>query len=232
MTPLRIAIVDDEPPARRKIRRLLARIPQTEVVGEAGSGAEALQLLAGIDADLLFLDIQMPDMDGFALLRELKCPSSMQIVFTTAFDEHALKAFEVQALDYLLKPVAPLRFEQAVERARSRVSGLQPQVSQARAILARVRRRPQRLHSIPVTASFLSSPMKSTLPNQPGIMWSSTRAEQPMRSAALSSRSPLSSTRLDFHVSIALNLSTWRPLRSLSPGFTAIARCGSATASN
>ncbi len=117
---LRVAIIDDEPPARRKIRRLLERVPETEVVGEAGSGAEAIQLLNSTPADLVFLDIQMPDMDGFAVLGQIERPPSMQVVFVTAFDQHALRAFEVQALDYLLKPVAPERFEHVVERVRGR----------------------------------------------------------------------------------------------------------------
>jgi two-component system LytT family response regulator len=120
MIPLRIAIVDDEPPARRRIRRLLERCPGTEIVGEAGSGAEAIRVLRDPLLDLVFLDIQMPDMDGFSVLRAIHRPPEMQVVFVTAFDQHALEAFEVHALDYLLKPVAPARFEQVVERVRKR----------------------------------------------------------------------------------------------------------------
>lgn len=120
MKRLRIVLIDDEPPARRKMRRLLERTPDTEIAGEAGSGVEAIALIARERPDLVFLDIQMPDMDGFEVLQGVNRPAAMQVVFVTAFDQHALKAFEVHALDYLLKPVSPARFLQSLERARQR----------------------------------------------------------------------------------------------------------------
>jgi two-component system LytT family response regulator len=112
-------IVDDEPLARRELRRLLAAHPEVEVVGEAGSAAEAERVIAALAPELVFLDIQMPQRTGFQLLESLE--DAPQVVFTTAYDEHALKAFEVGALDYLLKPIAPARLAAALGRVRERV---------------------------------------------------------------------------------------------------------------
>jgi len=115
---LRVLLVDDEPLARAKLRRLLAEDPGVEIVGEAASSAEARELVRAHLPDLLFLDIQMPDEDGFALLRSLPAGSVPAVVFVTAFDQHALRAFEVHALDYLLKPFDRERLGVALERAR------------------------------------------------------------------------------------------------------------------
>jgi two-component system LytT family response regulator len=112
-------IVDDEPLARRELRRLLAVHPEIEVVGEAGSAAEAERAIAALAPDLMFLDIQMPQRTGFQLLESLE--DAPQVVFTTAYDEHALRAFEVGALDYLLKPIAPARLADALGRVRDRM---------------------------------------------------------------------------------------------------------------
>jgi two-component system, LytTR family, response regulator len=122
MKPLRVAIVDDEPPARRKVRRMVEAANDTEVVGEAGSGSEAIELVNRCRPNLLFLDIQLPDMDGFGVIDALGPRPGLQVVFVTAFDHHAVKAFEVRALDYLLKPVAPTRFIQMLDRVRERLS--------------------------------------------------------------------------------------------------------------
>jgi two-component system, LytTR family, response regulator len=114
---LRALIVDDEPLARQRIRMLAAAEPSLEVVGECATGAEALAAFARAAPQLLFLDVQMPEMDGFALLRELPREHLPLVIFTTAFDRHAVQAFETQALDYLLKPIQPERFRAAVARA-------------------------------------------------------------------------------------------------------------------
>ncbi|HEX4955736.1 MAG TPA: LytTR family DNA-binding domain-containing protein [Thermoanaerobaculia bacterium] len=116
---IRVAVVDDEPPARRKLCTLLAREADVEVVGEAGSGPEAVGLLRATRPDLVFLDIQMPGLDGFEVLAELAPSERPQVVFVTAYDQHALRAFEVHAFDYLLKPFAPSRLAGVLERARS-----------------------------------------------------------------------------------------------------------------
>jgi len=113
---LRVLIVDDEPLARARLRRLLEEVGGTEVVGEAGSVAEARALVAEKSPELLLLDIQMPGEDGFALLEGLEPRPA--VVFVTAFDQHALRAFEENAVDYLLKPFRRERLARALERAR------------------------------------------------------------------------------------------------------------------
>ncbi len=112
---MRALIVDDERLARVELRRLLRVHAQVEIVGEARNGVEALGLISELSPDLLFLDIQMPGMTGFDLLSLLE-EDIPQVIFTTAFDEHAIKAFEVNALDYLLKPIAPERLAAAIRR--------------------------------------------------------------------------------------------------------------------
>lgn len=113
---MRALIVDDERLARLELRRLLAAHPEVEIVGEARHGEEAVQLAADLAPDLLFLDIQMPGMNGFELLERLE--DVPQVIFTTAYDAYAIRAFEVSALDYLLKPIAPARLEAALAKVR------------------------------------------------------------------------------------------------------------------
>ena len=119
---IRVLIVDDEPPARRKVRRFLERDAEIGAVSEAASGAEAIDAIRAFAPDLVFLDVQMPDMDGFAVLRAVPEPHEFHVVFLTAHDHHALRAFEAEALDYLLKPADPERFERALERAKEQVA--------------------------------------------------------------------------------------------------------------
>lgn len=116
MTRLRALVVDDERPARARLRRLLADVPGVEAVGEAEDGRSAVAEVARLRPDLVFLDIQMPGLDGFGVLEALGAEPPA-IVFVTAYDEHAVRAFEVEALDYLLKPVSAERLRGAVERA-------------------------------------------------------------------------------------------------------------------
>jgi two-component system LytT family response regulator len=112
-------IVDDEPIARRVLREGLELIPEIEITGEAANGREALQQIATLKPDLVFLDLQMPVMSGFEVVRSLGEPPLPVIVIVTAFDQHALQAFEAGAIDYLLKPVTEARLQKAVERAAS-----------------------------------------------------------------------------------------------------------------
>ena len=112
---IRTLIVDDEPYARKGLRVLLAENDRFEVIGEAGSGEEAVVQIQTLQPDLVFLDVQMPDMDGFQVLENLPI-SPPRIVFVTAYDEYAVRAFEVSAVDYLLKPVAEDRFESCLLR--------------------------------------------------------------------------------------------------------------------
>jgi two-component system LytT family response regulator len=120
ISPMRVLIVDDEPIARRGIRQLLASYDDIEIAGEARNGAEAVRLIAELAPDLVFLDVQMPELDGFAVLRRLDPARLPAIIFVTAFDTFAVRAFETRALDYLVKPVAESRFREAVSRARER----------------------------------------------------------------------------------------------------------------
>jgi two-component system, LytTR family, response regulator len=116
---LKLMIVDDEPPARARLRRLLAAHADVQVMGEAGDAAEALALCAADRPDALLLDIRMPGSDGLDLAASLPDPRPA-VVFVTAFGDHALAAFEAAALDYLLKPVEPERLAQALDRLRAR----------------------------------------------------------------------------------------------------------------
>jgi len=125
MEALRTLIADDEKLARDRLTGFLAGLDGIEVVGQAKNGVEALQLIAESQPDLVFLDVQMPGMDGFEVLKALR-PPRPQIVFATAYDEYAIRAFEVQAVDYLLKPFARGRVAEAVGRVQERVQSARP----------------------------------------------------------------------------------------------------------
>ncbi|HVI54648.1 MAG TPA: LytTR family DNA-binding domain-containing protein [Luteibacter sp.] len=115
---LRVVVVDDEAPARAKLRRYLATADGLEWIGEAGNGIDAIGLVQRLRPDVIFLDINMPGMDGFGVLQALGEPLPAEIVFVTAHDAHAVRAFEVHAFDYLLKPVGPQRFDRLATRLR------------------------------------------------------------------------------------------------------------------
>jgi two-component system LytT family response regulator len=115
--PLRSLIVDDEPLARELLRRMLEQHDDVEVIGECGSGTQAVEAVRSERPELLFLDVQMPGLDGFAVLAEL-APEIPEVVFVTAYDQYALRAFDVHALDYLLKPFDEERLARALARAR------------------------------------------------------------------------------------------------------------------
>jgi two-component system LytT family response regulator len=121
MIPMRVVIVDDEPLARRGVRQLLAPHQDVEVAGEARNGREAVRMLNALAPDLVFLDIQMPELDGFGVLRQLTVTPLPIVIFVTAYDTFAVRAFESHALDYLVKPVHDARFQEALARARERL---------------------------------------------------------------------------------------------------------------
>jgi len=121
---VRAVIVDDEDLARQVVRELLEAHPEIEIVAECGNGFEAVKAVTELKPDLLFLDIQMPKLDGFEVLELIG--TDMAVIFATAYDQHALRAFEVHAVDYLLKPFGSERFEQALTRARQRIGGKLP----------------------------------------------------------------------------------------------------------
>ncbi len=126
--PLKVLVVDDEQLAREELCYQLQHLSDVEVVGQAGNGLEALSAVERAEPDLIFLDIQMPGLTGFEVARRLltRGDDVPAMVFVTAFDQHAIEAFEVNAVDYLLKPVEPGRLEQAVDRARRRIDGGKP----------------------------------------------------------------------------------------------------------
>ena len=147
---LRAILVDDEPLARTHLRGLLAEHEGIEVVGEAGNGHDAIALIARERPDLVFLDIQMPELDGFGVVQAIGAEHMPVTVFVSAYDEYALKAFEAHALDYLMKPVDRERFGHSVARAVSRVrqdAGMAAREPLARLVsqLARERRPVDRL---------------------------------------------------------------------------------------
>lgn len=119
---MRVLIVDDEPVARRGLRNQLRKAGDVEVIGEAGNGRDAVDTIMQSRPDLVFLDVQMPLLDGFRVIETLtKEHLPPAIVFVTAFDEHAIRAFEINALDYLLKPVDPKRLQKTLKRAREQI---------------------------------------------------------------------------------------------------------------
>jgi DNA-binding LytR/AlgR family response regulator len=119
---LRAVLVDDEQLARDELGYLLGQIGGVDVIGQAGNGVEALTTLERLQPDVVFLDVQMPGLTGFEVARRMVArQTSTHIIFVTAYDQHAIEAFEVNAVDYLLKPVDQARLQLAVERARRRV---------------------------------------------------------------------------------------------------------------
>jgi two-component system LytT family response regulator len=118
---IKTLIVDDETLARRRIRRLLAAESDMEVIGECGDPQKAISFIQERNPDLVFLDVQMPGGDGFGVIESLPSKTTPAVIFVTAFDQHALRAFEVQALDYLLKPFDRARFQKALGRARAQI---------------------------------------------------------------------------------------------------------------
>jgi two-component system LytT family response regulator len=123
MEKIRVLIVDDEPLAREGVRMRLQPAPDIEIIGECRNGREAVAAILRDAPDLVFLDIQMPRMDGFAVIEAVGAQRMPHVIFVTAYDEHALRAFEVHALDYLLKPMDGSRFAEALARARDRIRG-------------------------------------------------------------------------------------------------------------
>jgi two-component system LytT family response regulator len=119
---LRVVIVDDEPLARERVRSFLAEEADVEIVAECGDGAAALQAVEELRPDLVFLDVQMPRLNGFEVLEALDAGRLPAIIFTTAHDQHALRAFEVNAVDYLLKPFKQARFKKALQRVREQLA--------------------------------------------------------------------------------------------------------------
>ena len=138
---IRTVIVDDEELARQVLRELISAHPDLEIIAECANGFEAVKAVTEQHPDLVFLDIQMPKLDGFEVL-ELVGDQKMAVVFATAYDEYALKAFEVHAVDYLLKPFGSDRFEKALQHARQRLGGISAPAPEKLAEIAQSARGP------------------------------------------------------------------------------------------
>ena len=130
---IRILIVDDEVPARERLKRLLANLEGVEVIGEAGDGVQATEAIERLAPDLVLLDIQMPGLDGFGVVEALDDPPA--VIFVTAYDQYAIRAFEVHALDYLLKPFSRERLAKAIHRAQKALAEGQDLSAQLRPLL-------------------------------------------------------------------------------------------------
>ncbi len=144
-----VLIVDDEPPARRGLRALLEEQADIDIVGEARNGTEAIAAIQALRPALVFLDVQMPESDGFDVVRTIGVAQMPVVVFATAFDQYALQAFEANAIDYLLKPYDRARFDDALERARRQVRR-QTVDDRLLAFVNRLESRPQYLARISV----------------------------------------------------------------------------------
>ncbi len=146
-------IVDDEQLARERLREMLTPFADIEIVAEADSGADAVIKIEEFEPDLLFLDVRMPGMDGFETLRMVETETLPLVIFLTAYDQYAVAAFEANAVDYLLKPARQRRLEQAIAKAREKLTSRQAGAAQLNAILQAVARRPESyLQRIPVRA--------------------------------------------------------------------------------
>ncbi|MDQ3714058.1 MAG: LytTR family transcriptional regulator DNA-binding domain-containing protein [Acidobacteriota bacterium] len=144
-------IVDDEPLARKFVRRMLERHPAVIIVGECGNGKEAVVAIREKKPDLVFLDVQMPEMDGFTTLQTLGAENLPQIVFVTAYEQYAIRAFEIHALDYLLKPFDQPRFDKAVTRVYEKSAGHEQaniEQKQIAALMEAVAQKPQYLERL------------------------------------------------------------------------------------
>jgi two-component system LytT family response regulator len=139
---IRMLLVDDEELARSTMRRALAAIPDIEIAGEAGNGVEAIETIAELRPDAVLLDIEMPGFNGFEVVQQLANPPI--IVFVTAYDEYAVRAFDANAIDYLLKPVQPERLETTLARVRERLAARVPEQNKGVAEIARQRSGPIR----------------------------------------------------------------------------------------
>jgi two-component system, LytTR family, response regulator len=147
---LRTVLVDDEPLARRRLRRLVASLGGVEIVGEAGDGERAVEIVRTTRPDLLLLDVQMPELDGVGVVRRLKPPRPL-VIFVTAFESFAVEAFDLNAVDYVLKPVSRERLGAALERARGRHAAGAADGSADRTVFAAdAVRRPPWLERLPV----------------------------------------------------------------------------------
>src|ERR1044071_3726902 len=122
MSKLRLLVVDDEPLIRKGLRSTLSALPDVEIIGECASGQEAIRAISTTMPDLILLDVQMPDCSGLDVVREVGPEQMPPVIFVTAYDDYAVNAFELNAVDYVLKPFEEARLHESIERARRRIS--------------------------------------------------------------------------------------------------------------
>lgn len=143
--PIKCILVDDEPLALEEIQYMLETIPDIEIIGKGRNGPEAILLVQELEPDLMFLDVQMPGLDGFEVVEQLiKMDNLPQVVFVTAFDQYAVKAFEVNVVDYLLKPVEKNRLEKALQRVRHQLESKTVSEQKIRELLGMMKATPQK----------------------------------------------------------------------------------------
>jgi two-component system LytT family response regulator len=152
--PIRALIADDEALARKFIRRLLKEDDDFEVVGECSNGKEAVAMIRKENPDVVFLDVQMPEMDGFGVIESIAIERLPQIIFTTAYEQYAIRAFELHAVDYLLKPFDHARFKDAIKHAKERFRSERPNEGSAQidALLASIKSKPQYVDRLVIKA--------------------------------------------------------------------------------
>jgi two-component system LytT family response regulator len=158
--PIRVLVVDDEAPARAKVKRFLGSDPRFQVIGEARDGLEALDRVRDLRPELLFLDIQMPGLTGFEVLEQLE-PPLPQVVFATAYDTFALAAFEAHAVDYLLKPFDAARFQAALDRALALLQADRGEAASLKALLAGLAKRPLERLVVKVEDRWVPLPLRT-----------------------------------------------------------------------
>jgi two-component system, LytTR family, response regulator len=155
--PLKTLIVDDEPLARTGLRMLLTADPEFTAIDEAGNGFEAIRAIRDRRPDLVFLDVQMPEMDGFSVVQSVGPDRMPAVVFVTAHDQYAIRAFDVNAIDYLLKPVTRERFAEALKRVRSRLPSAQEHSQQIAALLETIASRSRYVTRLAVRSASRTS---------------------------------------------------------------------------
>jgi len=156
----RTLIVDDEKPARDRLRRMLAPFSELEIIGEAKDGITALELISDLKPDLVFLDIEMPELDGLGVARSLGI-GGPAIVFVTAYDEYALQAFEANAIDYLVKPIVEMRLQSTIQKILGRIQKLQGKSSEIQANLEEISKNRETKFAVRSGAKFIiCDPMK------------------------------------------------------------------------
>ena len=135
---MKALVVDDEPIARQILREYLGDVADVEIIGEAANGSEAVELISSKAPDVVFLDLQMPELGGIEVARSLRGGSTPLVIFVTAYENRALDAFDAGAVDYLLKPIRKERLEAALAKARTQLAGMKPQVEASRKIVGRM----------------------------------------------------------------------------------------------